>query len=358
MRANCPVGAKASVDLPLTPVNPLSHAGWDDALVDMPCSGFFLTSAWARVLAETYRYVPRYFVSTDQGRLVTLLPLMEIRSVFTGCRAVSLPFSDCCCPLMAAGNRLEDTLNEVVDHGCKAGWRYIELRALPNAPDAWPVFKEYFGHVLPLGPNPDDLMGNLKRMRRQNIRTAIEHDVRVELANTLDGMRTFYRLHCQTRRRHGIPPQPLAFFDNLCGHLVAKGLADVWLARHEGRPVAGAVCLTCGGRVMMKYDASDWAVRCLDANPLLLWRAIEHYCRRGFTHFCFGRTDQDNEGLRRFKSRWGTEEEVIRYYRYDLRRDRFVTAENSSHPVAMTFLRYAPLPLLRAIGRVCYRHVG
>src|SRR6186997_2474045 len=74
------------------PVDPLRDPAWDALVAAHPGGTFFHTAAWARVLAETYGHVPLYFCRRRRDRLDQLLPVMEVRSPFTGCRGVSLPF--------------------------------------------------------------------------------------------------------------------------------------------------------------------------------------------------------------------------------------------------------------------------
>jgi len=75
-------------------VNPMEHAGWDALLAQHGEPRFFHGSAWAKVLSDSYGYIPSYFTLSVEDRLQAMLPLMEIRSWLTGARAVSLPFTD------------------------------------------------------------------------------------------------------------------------------------------------------------------------------------------------------------------------------------------------------------------------
>ena len=72
-------------------IDPLTAVNYDEMLLSTPGASFFHTSAWARVLVESYRYTPIYFAEISNDQLSTLVPLMEIRSVLTGNRGVSLP---------------------------------------------------------------------------------------------------------------------------------------------------------------------------------------------------------------------------------------------------------------------------
>ena len=53
------------------------------------------------------------------------------------------------------------------------------------------------------------------------------------------------------------------------------------------------------------------------ANNLVMWQGIQFLARNGAEKLHFGRTEQENEGLRRFKLSWNTQEETIDYFRVD-----------------------------------------
>ena len=80
-------------------INPIEHPHWDDLLLTADRATFFHTTAWARVLSESYGYKPLYFTIIDDGKLAGLIPVMEIESLLTGKRGVSLPFTDFCPPV-------------------------------------------------------------------------------------------------------------------------------------------------------------------------------------------------------------------------------------------------------------------
>jgi hypothetical protein len=104
------------------------YPGWDELLLSCPDYSFFDSSAWARVLAESYGYTPLYFTVLETGKLRALVPVMEVKSILTGTRGVSLPFTDYCEPIIGDGVEFSDLFNSMVEYGRKRGWKYIELR--------------------------------------------------------------------------------------------------------------------------------------------------------------------------------------------------------------------------------------
>jgi hypothetical protein len=179
----------------------------------------------------------------------------------------------------------------------------------------------------------------------------------VTFQHTAEAMAAFYELHCRTRRRHGLPPQPWRFFEKVYAHVVAAGKGVVLLAAHAGKTVAGAVYFFYRDRALFKFGASDRAFQHLRANNLVMWEAIQWFIRNGFRSLHFGRSETENEGLLQFKRGWGAQESRVAYYRLSLRENTFSAARNgtrSSYPV----FKMLPIPVLRLAGRILYRHVG
>src|SRR6266566_9725631 len=79
-------------------LDPVRDPGWDHVVALHRDAGCFHTSAWAKVLHQTYNHQSFYLQFSRGHRLAALIPLMEVRSLFTGRRGVCLPFSVACEP--------------------------------------------------------------------------------------------------------------------------------------------------------------------------------------------------------------------------------------------------------------------
>ena len=109
-------------------VNPLDRPSWDDLVLSTPNYSFFHSSAWARVLSESYGYTPLYFTVIENDKLRVLVPMMEVNSFLTGKRGVSLPFTDYCEPIDDGDVSSQELISQMVEYGKKRKWKYIELR--------------------------------------------------------------------------------------------------------------------------------------------------------------------------------------------------------------------------------------
>ena len=339
-------------------LNPLETPGWDAMVEACPGSSIFHTSAWARVLHDTYGYVPIYFARRAADRLLALLPVMEVDSWLTGRRGVSLPFTDDCEPLCLDGAGLTDVLQTVMDYAVKRDWRYLECRGGKPMFGDVPASTAFYGHYLSLAGGDEALFAKVESAVRRAVRKAEKEGVTVEFLQSLEAMRTFYDVHCKTRTRHGLPPQPFLFFQKVHEHVVAPKHGYVAIARHQQTPVAANVYFHWGKNVIYKYGASDEAYQQLRANNLVMWEALRRYGRENFEQLHFGRTSLTNQGLRRFKLGWGTTEHSIEYVRYDRRKNEFVTVKDESSGWHSHVFNRMPGFLSKWVGTVLYKHMA
>lgn len=338
--------------------NPLEFPGWDELLANCPEATIFHCAAWARVLHESYGYVPCCLGLIEKQGFSVLLACMEVRSILTGRRGVSLPFTDYCEPILSARMGLPELIETAIGYGRKAGWRSLELRAGDRLPADIPASVQYHHHVLDLSQGEPSVFRGLRESTRRNIRKSRKSGVVVTMETSGKALQEFYQLNCMTRKMHGLPPQPYRFFEKLQAHVLTKGHGIVALASHRGEVIAGAVFLHFRDRAVYKYGASNKRHQHLRANNLVMWEAIRWYAQKGFRSLSFGRTEPENEGLLQFKRGWGATEEALCYTKYDLTHSAYVKEFPKVIGVHNRIFAAMPIPLLRLVGNLLYKHVG
>src|SRR4029077_15099455 len=92
----------------------------------------------------------------------------------------------------------------------------------------------------------------------------------------------------------------------------------VAIARRGSQSVAAAVFFQLGNSALYKFGASDELLQEFRGSNLVMWEAIKFLAGNGATVLHLGRTALDNDGLRRFKLGWGTLEETIDYFKFDM----------------------------------------
>lgn len=354
-----PTRANAPRSLPAAEVlNPLENSDWENLLATHPESGFFHSSAWANVLHQSYGYTPRYFAIRENNRLIALWPMMGVSSWLTGKRGVGLPFTDECPPIFPDAATAERMISEMTDYGRSRGWKYWECRGAHLFPENIPASSAYYGHELKLSLGQSVIYEKFKGSVRTAVRKAEKSGIQVEISRSWDALKAFYQLNCGTRQKHGLPPQPIDFFRCIYDNVCAKNLGTIALGFHNKQPISAAVFLHLGKKVIYKYGASDERFKDLCATNMVLWTAIQEFIKEGRESFHFGRSAMNNEGLRKFKLGWATEESTIKYVKYDLKQNNFVSDEPESGGWHNRVFSRMPQFLSRKVGAMLYKHVA
>lgn len=340
--------------------DPLTDPRWGDLLLRHPRASAFHTPGWLEALRRTYGFEPIALTTSRPGQnLRNGLLFCLVKSWLTGRRLVSLPFSDHCEPLVDSVSELQALLEALQQVARQHRYKYVELRPVLEDPIScgdYALSQRYYRHCIDLRPTLEDLLSSFDtKCVQRRIRHAEREGIRHMCGDSEELLLHYYKLVLITRRRQGLPPQPLAWYRNLL--LALRGAVTIHLAYHGERPIAGTVVLMHKQSAMCKYATNDEAFRNLAGMQLALWKSIQEAKSRGAAEFDMGRTDLDQTGLVTFKNRWGCVQSELRYWRYP------APANQCSIPswkmrLAKHVLGWVPRPLAEIPGRVLYRHFG
>jgi hypothetical protein len=353
-------GTGVKVDI----IDPTTDSRWDEFVTRQQQGTIFHTSAWARVILETYGYLPRYYVlENEAGQFRAAVPFYLIRSRLTGERLVCLPFSDYCYPLGEDGNDIA-LLIKLAKKEVEAGMAsYLEVRGWQNGitpAELDLVTCDYhLLYLLDLEPGIDTLKERFHHSVRRGIQQAEKRGVTVRVTRDEADLGHFYDLNVATRKKLGVLPQPFSLFKSLHRHVISQDLGFIILAEWEGKVIAGVLFLTYQDTIYYKFNASDENHLQKRPNHLAIWEALRYACADGYKHCDFGRCSPEEEGLRIFKSRWGAEEVSSPYYYYPKVKGFTTIPESSLRYRAMKlFSHVAPQFVFRATGSILYKHIA
>lgn len=335
-------------------VNPLEHQDWNSMVNGLPGSTVFHGAAWARVLHETYGHSLRYICTFDGTRLTAALPLMEASKCWLGRRGVSLPFTDVCPALSSGRNEGAELYAAAMREGERRRWKSMECRGEIERWKGARASRCFYEHLANLEEGPDRLYGRFEPAVRRGIRKAERQGLGVEFGAGMEETEAYYALHCLTRRRHGAPPQPFAFFRSIQRHLLAAGQGFIVLIKLGPASLAGGMFLCTGKNAVYKFGASDGKAQAFRPNNLMMWAGISRCAEMGARTLSFGRTSLDNIGLRRFKLGFGAWERRVEYAKYDFKRRDFVREIDWAGGWSKAVFRALPIPLLRLAGEWLY----
>jgi lipid II:glycine glycyltransferase (peptidoglycan interpeptide bridge formation enzyme) len=168
----------------------------------------------------------------------------------------------------------------------------------------------------------------------------------------------FYALHALTRRKHGAPIQPFAWFQNLVDTLDDR--LQIYVARYRGRPAAAIMTVRHKKTMVYKYGCSDTAFKQYGGTPLLFWRAIQDAKANGLEELDLGRSDLDNPGLMAFKDHLGAQRATLTYYRCARGQEKGARISSLLRPSMIARNAFALMPkrIQLTMGSRLYRHFG
>ena len=330
---------------------------WMSFVKQNTSASIFHHPAWSQLLVDCYNYKPFVIIVLNgDGEICAGLPIMQINSRITGRRWVSLPFSDYCTPLYRDDQALGQLTNQLVEIYKGGMIPKMELRGeYPLHATIQRTSHEVL-HIVHLEPDAELMLKRTHKMHQRNIKKAQKEGVHVERYTTKSALDVFYNLHLQTRQRQGVPIQPKKFFDLLGKNIIDRSLGFVSLAYKDDECIAGSVFLHWQQTLTYKYGASNEIGRDLRANQLLMWSAIRWGCENGYKLFDMGKTDNENTGLRQFKSMWGAVEQPLIYSTMSSKPPQ--PNNGRLHSIMETVIQGSPLWVCRLTGELLYGHFG
>lgn len=320
-------------------------------------SSVFHSIGWLEALRRTYGYEPIVYTSSPpEAELEDGLLFCRINTWLSRPRLVSVPFSDHAALLMDQ-EVLRSVLAHVLDGPENGSCRYLEVR--PTAQLAKYTARlgqstVFYWHRLDLS-RPLEVIHHSFHADcvRRKIRRSERDGVAYSEGRSAELVEQFYHQLLLAHRRHGIPPQPMAWFRTLCECLGES--VKIRIASFKGVPIAGIMTLTYKKAMVFKYGGSDARHHRLGGMALLLWRAIQDAKDRGLQELDLGRSDRDNSGLIHYKEHWGAHRSELVYWGYPSGRQLDL---NRNGKVLRTVTKHLPNAALSLLGRLLYRHTG
>ena len=172
--------------------------------------------------------------------------------------------------------------------------------------------------LLDIEKSEDKILAGMKPKWRYNIRLAEKKGVEVKREG-VEAIETFYALYLETARRDGIAIHPLSYYRELfaaaereaASGTIPRPVLSVWVARHEGKPIAAIITLFHGQQAIYLYGASSGEQRNLMPAYALQWHAIEAAKAEGCSEYDFFGIPPDSDpshpmaGLYLFKTGFG-----------------------------------------------------
>lgn len=202
--------------------------------------------------------------------------------------------------------------------------------------------------ALPDNGDADALAKVIESSARRNAQKAERQGVTVE--ETPDELMFTRAAHRANIGAIGGRTKPDSFFEMLPRDMAFGRDWTLYVARHDGRPIASLLLFMCGRTVEYIMPAIGEGAREVQPTAALLMRAMTDAMRRGARLWNWGGTWLTQDNVYRFKRKWGASE---RRYRYLVSvNDRSILSRTQDElAAAAPFFFTVPYSLLEGAGQ-------
>lgn len=199
-----------------------------------------------------------------------------------------------------------------------------------------------FSDIAHLENHPEKLLESFHYKTRNMVRKSQKQGFAVSIENgNSDFLR---RIHQENMQTIGGRPKSDDFFASFPVCFEPDSQYRIWIARHEGEPVAALLLFYF--RDMVEYYTPVIKAEWRDRQPLslLIYEAMCDASRRGYRLWNWGGTWATQDGVYLFKKRWGARE---RNYTYFIRVNNALLYEQSRETLLAEYPDYFVLPFNR-----------
>lgn len=350
--AELPTPSMISQNRPALKCESISLDEWQEFVDGHPESTPLHNREWIELLVAEYGFKLFLPAIRSGGQILAATAFLETRTLLGVRKLISLPFADCFTPLSYDDQALSQLL-EVFATRHRADANAISIR-MDRTMTGYAHDRRWVRHRIKLTTEMTDLLPTLAASAKRNIKHAVKKGLEFERRTDRQAVEDFFRLHVLTRRKLGVPVQAKSYFRRMHELVIESGLGFVGVV-HSGRAcIAAAIFIQNNGTMLYKYGASDPAALHQRPNDFLFFNAIQS-AACDCQYFDFGITHLQDEGLRRFKRKWGADEEEI----YDIciaGQSRGFSGESRAMKLASTMIRRSPTMLCRFLGHVFYKY--
>lgn len=356
------------MSLRVVSLDPANAPAWDRFVADRPEATFFHQAAMPGLIARSFGHTDRSALVMQDGAVVGVLPLVELRTRLFGHALISLPFCVYAGPLAAGPEAAQALLGHAAGLQRQTGASVLELRGLDPMPPEW--FGEPDAHPdtnawaarsnlyatfrKRIGGDEEANFKAIPRKQRAVLRKGIERGLQ---AWVRQDMALVYRIYAESVRNLGSPVFPRRWFDGLAATF--PGAASSTIVMDGESPVSGVLSFHWRDQVLPYYGGGTSAARGCHAYDFMYWDVMRRAGERGATWFDFGRS-KEGTGAYSFKKNWGFAPHPLTY-RFLLRAGQAIPEHNPLNPkyrLMIAAWKRLPLPVAGWLGPRLVRGLG
>lgn len=245
-------------------------------------STIFHTIEWNRIVREVFGTTFLYIVALHNGAVVGAMPCHVVnestlsRLCYSPPRQFEMSYGG---PIVDGGSD-SCVCEHLVHYAARNAGSMVTLFTSPQnsawvKPERWKKIRRLETCQVNLSPSLDDIWrSSLSAKRRNMIRRAMKEGVEVELCR-VDELDSYYDLTRLTAKRTGIACQPKDYYRCILTYFGLRDQARLYLAFHQGRPVAGGIFLKFGNLCRYWVGATDKTAKNLGQGESIQWEVIK-----------------------------------------------------------------------------------
>lgn len=345
----------------VTTLQPGAEPAWDAFVADHPQGTFLHRSAWSGLLERVFGHKPHFLVAEQDGAIVGVLPMAQVKSLLFGHSLMSLPFCVYGGPLSATPEAYAALETEALALMRKCGAPVMEWRLRDEAPagEGWHAKDDlYVTFRKPIHADEEANLKAIPRKQRAMVRKGVERGLVSSVGHDVDAL---HRIYAESVRNLGTPVFPKRWFRALAEAFPND--SDIVVVHHDGAAVSAVLNFydrrASGTEVLPYYGGGVTRARELAAHDFLYWEVMRRAALQGCTGFDFGRS-KIGTGSFSFKKNWGFTPKAL-LHRYRLSPGQAVPDHNPLNPKYRLMIgawKRLPLPVANLLGPHVVRGVG
>jgi len=338
-------------------IKPLNNniAQWNEFVFAHPEATFFHRAEWKAIIERAFNQPMHYYFAENEGEIVGILPLGQVKSRLFGNSLISIPFF-VYGGILAKDAEVHSALTDKAkDLAVELNVDQLELRNIKQQYSDWPVKNDVYARFRKqIEP---DVEGNLQNIPRKQ-RAVVRKGIKAELISKIsEDVGQFYESYALTLHAHGTPAYPRKLFYILKS--VFKEDCEILSIYKGSNLVASLMSFYFRDEILPYYAGTSSDARVYKAHDFMYWELMRLGCERGYKWFDYGRS-KVGTGPFSFKKNWGFEPEPL-HYEYFMVNAKELPDINPNNPKYRLFIKAwkrMPLPLTKIIGPKIVRNLG
>jgi FemAB-related protein (PEP-CTERM system-associated) len=286
----------------------VGEAEWDAFVESRPDASGYHHWRWRQVIERGLGHRCRYFAATQNGRVVGVLPIAEVKRPLFGTALSSLPYVNYGGVLAETPGAAAALIEQVAAVVEAEGLSYVVLRHRRRQFTHLPLRSHKQTMLLALRETSEAMWNGLDRKVRNQVRKAEKSNLTVA-AGREELLDEFYTVFARNMRDLGTPVYGRGLFAEM---LRADPGVRVHVVRLNGGCIAAAISYAFRDVIEVPSASSLREHRSLCPNHMLYWHIIQTAIAGGIRTLDFGRSTP-GDGTYNFKEQWGAVPEQLEW---------------------------------------------